>query len=91
MARLDHFEGAGYRLVAVEPRLEDGAACRAFAYLGASRLASGRWSWRLEDWRRRHGRAFRRTMRRWMAGYRAGAYLGCIPLRSRSARQSRED
>ncbi len=70
LARLEHFEGAGYRKVSLEVRQGRGRSRRAFAFIGAARNAPQARSWRFEIWRRRHKRAFLSRMVAWMAAYR---------------------
>jgi len=69
VARLDRYEGRDYLRVPVEVRSQDGSICRAHVYLGPGRLASRRRCWSLDEWRRRHGRAFSRLFLRWMGSH----------------------
>jgi hypothetical protein len=70
LARLEHFEGAGYRRVSLKVRQGRGRSRRAFAFIGAERGAAPVRSWRFDIWRRRHKRAFLARMVAWMAAYR---------------------
>lgn len=55
---LDRYEGTGYRRGAVRITADGGMMIAAEAYFPVKGLTAGAAAWRLDDWTRRHKRAF---------------------------------
>ncbi|HYB10503.1 MAG TPA: gamma-glutamylcyclotransferase family protein [Alphaproteobacteria bacterium] len=75
LARLCHYEGRNYYLRRCVVRLTDGKTQHALVYLCDGHVSLRRGGWRLDEWQRRHKRAFLRVMSLWMAAFREAGYL----------------